>query len=233
MRLKTCGPQDSRFREVLQDLITEKVSSQTWAPNTGKTYLNSMRIYLKIISKCKVMDVPDYSTSDLNGVIDDILDSKRGIECLVKKTEVTTDGGQYVNPRDLGHYLITDQVTAVKKMLVPLGPVEECTLYDALAIRNYIIFCIGISNCCRTGCITNMTLEEFHAGSKIIRAGHHIVKVVSHITAGVYEPAGWDRFHTWDEHWCWALGGKLSPLFSWYPFVSEPYWISNERRNRL
>ena len=192
LRVTSCGPEDSRFRQTLIDVITEKVSDKTWAPNTAKTYLNSVRVYLKFISKCQAMNVAefsDYNQSVLNSVIDDILDSKRGLERMVKKNKPTPNATQYVNPSDLGHYLISAKVTAVKHMLTQQTPVVECTPADTLAIRNYVIFCIVVANGCRTGCITNMTLEEFETGSEIIRAGHHIVKVASHKTASVYGPA--------------------------------------------
>ena len=170
-----------------------KITKHDWAPNTGKTHLNSLRVYVNFLEKSKVAGHSEfkvYDSSHLNGVMDDILDSKRGLERLSNKTKVApSDEGQYVNPSDLERYFISEEVASVKDILQQEGPVEECTPADVLSIRNFIIFCICITNGCRTRCLINMTLREFVAGKGSTRTAHHVVKVSNHKTSAVYGPA--------------------------------------------
>ena len=94
----------------------------------------------------------------------------------------------YINPSDLQAYMQSHRARQAA-LLLSGGGREEVTMGTHTSARNYLLFCLAMANCQRTGCLTNLTLDEFADGKTNTQRGNHIVRVANHKTAGKYGPA--------------------------------------------
>ena len=163
-------------------LIKRKVDDIEWLPNTAKTYVNSLKLFIRFCQQMSTRGSFDYNVDKL---IMFEKSTNMWLKTLFKKENKrmknTTD---IVNPNDIQSYLKSKRAQLAQQKIA----CGNCTTKaDHTLVRNNLLMRVALSNCQRTGCITNMTTKDFKAAE--IRINHYIVKVEDHKTSTTYGPA--------------------------------------------
>ena len=169
----------------IADLMERKILHKEWLPNTGRTYLNSLKLYTRyLITLASIgqnsCDVPKLQA--INASISNWSKSLIKKEIMRPKDTVSN----LVNPDDIQAYIGSNRASEAATLLSSPCVATQSTHTKS---RNYLLTRIAFTNCHRTGCLTNMTLAQFYSGEKNVRNGHHVVCVSEHKTSSTYGPA--------------------------------------------
>ena len=188
---KSSAPIDSSdFMMDIARVIDDYLHSR-WQPNTLRTYLNSLKLFLDFLANMSVLGLPDfaYNVPVLQTLNDQCLKWSKSCTKEYRKTKGTKQGGKAkINPSDLQAYLGSERAKEATGLL-ERGAQDEVTMSEHTTTRNHLLFQLAMANCQRTGCLTNLTVEEFQHGRNPTQRGDHIVLVADHKTASKYGPA--------------------------------------------
>ena len=193
MRGITCPIDSPGFVCEVAAIIDQKLN-KSWQPNTLRTYLYSLIQYNNFLRLMTTLRVTGfiYDIPMLMALEEQCQKwSKSCVKDYKKKKGANpARAEQYINPTDLHGYLQSERALKSAAVLEQGGASnQEVTHSCHTACRNFLLFCLATANCQRTGCLTNMTLDEFKSGENEVKRGSHIVRVSAHKTAGKYGPA--------------------------------------------
>ena len=163
-------------------LIEKKVNSAEWLPNTAKAYINSLKLFLRYAQTMVEAGKLPYDVKKLQA-----FEKSANLWCksLFKLEQKRPKQPEpIVTPDDIQAYLCSKRAKHASELLA--GRYSNTNASHTI-VRNNLIMRVALSNCHRTGCLTNMTVQEFKAA--IIKNDHFIIKVAEHKTAGTYGPA--------------------------------------------
>ena len=175
----------------LADIIDRKLYKE-WQPNTVRAYLNSLRLFIRFLNHMTLLNISefDYNVTMLTALDDQCVTWMRSLSKAYRKSKGGKSANQegYINPSDLQAYMQSTRAGQAVSLLTSV-PRDDVTMAEHTLARNYLIFCLAMANCQRTGCLTNLTLQEFADGREQVRRGDHIVMVAHHKTSTKYGPA--------------------------------------------
>jgi len=191
----TSSLDDSNTIAELSDLITNKTKTNEWKANTCRAYIGSLQLFVKFVQTMAGLGQRKYTSFRSDGLHtlnlnlaswNKSLNKMSRKEHLDKLRSLTPE--DIVNPDDIQKYL---QCSNVAKALAILDAVSvdssDVKIIDQpthTRVRNHLLFRLAIANAQRTGCLTNMTLEQFH--NKRRRKDHFLVNVEDHKTNNSY-----------------------------------------------
>ena len=180
----------------LNELLTDKLKN-TWQPLTVKTYLNSLLKYVNFLKTMSGMGLAKYVRIDLRQteVIHSFILSYN--KSMVKRAKVTQKAKQLdsahdpksVSPDDIVEYINSARASNAQNLLDNIDLQAAVSMQTHALVRNFIIVSMLICNPHRSGCIGNMTLDEFTKGKQRIVDGCHVIHVFDHKTRATYGPA--------------------------------------------
>ena len=171
--------------------VIDRNLKKKWQPNTLRTYLNSLRQFVDFLEQMTVLEIEDfeYNTTVLRALNQQCLKWLRSATKEEKKNKSTKNKTEEenINPQDFQAYMTSERAKTARKLLS--SPDRMVTMTNHTLCRNYLLMCVALTNCQRTGCLLNLTVEEFVEGQNYIKRGKHILEVRNHKTAGKYGPA--------------------------------------------
>ena len=142
-----------------------------WKPNTVRTYLNSLRLFIDFLINMSVLGIPDFSYNVAILQTSNKKCLKWCNSCIKgdKKTMSTTAATRYLlTPADLQTYLESNRARQHQTYL--MRALKGKSVWLATRLWG-TIWC---SNCQRMGCFRNMTVDKSYAGQDgIQRRDHH------------------------------------------------------------
>ena len=169
----------------IANAIEAKLKDGKWQANTCKTYLQSLCLLVVYIKAMTTMgQLSSYDADILEILKNNITSWCRSLQknAAIKKKDQRPSADR-VNPQDLALYTMSDRAKDSEKIL------KTTTHSDRLMhtrVRNFLILKLAISNCHRTGCLKNMTLDQFVNAEKSIKRGSHIIEVQHHKTQSTH-----------------------------------------------
>jgi len=183
----------------LQTFIEKNLQSNDeqlgWKPNTAKTYLNSLKLFLKFYRDMHAMGLQQYSelsTLQYSAVVDCINNITKALRKEVVKSKskarrAADDKKDNLTPDDVKQYMEGNRAKEAQNIL--LEKHSDPSRTDHTIVRNYLIMMVALANANRTGTITSMTKDDFTAARERVKNGHHIICIDKHKTAGIYGAA--------------------------------------------
>lgn len=185
--------------EELSSALNKKLKSGTWKANTARTYVSSLTLFVKFLLTMKGIGQVQSVNLSIDGLRALQFTMANWIKSLSKQSQRDAKDAtkrlsesDVVNPDDVAKYLECDRAAKAKTVIESIHTMSEgCQISQEnhTLIRNYLLFCLAISNAQRSGCLMNMTLDEFTEGKKIKRKDHHIIFVKDHKTSSTYGSA--------------------------------------------
>ena len=167
--------------------IIDHNQNKKWQPNTLRTYLNSLRQFIEFLVQITDLQIGDfnYNTTIPRALDKQWLTSSAKESKKNKSTKPKSD--KIINPQDLHIYMYSDRAKQAHDVLST--PQKTVSQTNHSLNRNFLLMSLALKNCQRSGCLTNLTIEEFVEGKDHISRGQHTVQVRNHKTAGKYGPA--------------------------------------------
>lgn len=176
----------------LVELLDLKLKNSLWAPNTCRTYVGSLMLFVKFLQKMRQMSRDAYTNFNVEALL--ILRESARNWCNsfsklnnIKRQEKlrSMTENDIINPDDIKHYLNKSDNRIVLLKNVGEHTITSRSMHSKL--RNYLMFNIAIANANRTGCLLNMTQLELNKAE--IRMGQHVIQVHDHKTYSTHGPA--------------------------------------------
>ena len=168
--------------QIVANRIETKLESKEWLPNTARTYVNSLKLFLKYLLMMSLGNHYDYSSDKLR-----LFEASLGswLKSLVKKDKQRPrDSSEIINPDDIMAYMTSSRAHSATKLCKTSGAKSHT---NHTSVRNFLMMRVALANCHRTGCIINMQLVDFNQASQ--RNEHYVISVTDHKTSNTYGPA--------------------------------------------
>jgi len=169
------GPIDMSGHKIA-DIVQDKMK-EGLLPTTIRTYLYSMKLYLKFLIVLSSYGQNRLDIAKLKAIGESINTWGQSLKKQAMKLKKIPDGEAFLTPDEVQSYMKSSRAEEVRKLIATGKGTDQ---KKHAAVRNHLILRFALSNAHRTGCVTNMLLNEFH--SAIEKAGHMVVHVADHKT---------------------------------------------------
>ena len=181
---------EGEFVLKLGDIINQKLKEKTWAPNTVRTYINSLALFAGFCKTMLALGIPRYchfTAGQLEALQSQLTNFRKSCVKLAYRRELEKeeDAGKKVNPDDISAYLGSERVKETRALLQRPPPIMRMGSYTQ--VRNYLLFRLALSNCSRLGVLKNVTLKEMTEAR--LKRETYVVKVADHKTCKTSGPA--------------------------------------------
>lgn len=172
------GPLDKSGTKVI-DLVEQKVKSEEWSPSTSRTYLYSLKLYIKYLCCLSALGQTHCDCVLLREISENINTWAKSLKKAAIEQKKPPTADDFLSPNEIRDYMQCQRTNRTRELL---RKEHNSTITPRVhaQVRNYLLFCIALSNAHRTGCLLNMLLTEFN--SAIEKRGHMVVYVADHKT---------------------------------------------------
>lgn len=179
-------------RQLLVRFLTVYALEKQFSPGTIKSYLSSLRHwYAYILSEeaDRITVVVKQQIQHMSDRVSRWIASYRKDSAVRSLQKMDGDISKLITPEMVELFDRSELALAAIKCLGTLadGRLNNVSMTEYVAVRDFLLTQIVITNANRSGALANMTIEEFQSARKV--DGSHVVSVVHHKTSYMYGPA--------------------------------------------